>query len=711
VSRIKILLGDPRHSTVGEHSNFVPIGIGYIGTNLLKQFENYNLELKIETKTEKILALLETWKPDIVGLSHYVWNKFLSKFMCTYAKKINPDCLCVLGGPEFPAGTGARKIENNDRDKTYDKCLSYLISMPSVDYFSYSDGEVTFLEIVRNYINNNCSIKLMKDKDKSMKGCAYVSKDKNKLVVGEYFPRIGMDGSVKVAGRDIVPSPYTTGLLDKFLDGTYTPAFETARGCPFMCSFCHQGIDASKIATFSVKRVAEEFEYVGKKLSHLKNGTKDVYIFDNNWGIFQKDIEVSDRILKIMEKYDWPQFIECSSPKEKRENLLAINDRLKNRVQIQQSIQSTDHNVLANIKRTNITRKEYIDYLKETEKRGRNAISEIIIPLPGESEKTYFEGVKFLMEHNVQTVTFTLMILPGSEIAFDQSVKKYALKTKYRVLPKQFGEYKTKKIFEIESVCVATNTMSFQSYLNCRNYSFIVSLLASSMFIPIYKLLNKLDISWYDFSKELFNTIKDKKYQGKFKDIYNGFCEESLNELFNSKEEAIKFYLKPENYKSLIQGDIGENLISKYTVKSFLAVDDIYTTIFYVIKNKYNKGYNEELNSILNSSEKWLKNLHMINIIIADKKISKKNNKHLLKLDFDFPGWIAKTHLPLERFNKISTYSLYCDFKKVNNIRNEIKNILGTNKNGYKERAFGRFLSRRGLTQFDFLEKNFQKLN
>jgi len=201
--------------------------------------------------------------------------------------------------------------------------------MPSVDYFAYSDGEVTFLEIVKNYIKNNYSIQTMKDKDKPMKGCAYVSKDKSRLVVGEYFPRIGMDGSVKSEGRDIIPSPYTTGLLDKFLDGTYTPAFETARGCPFLCSFCHQGIDASKITTFSVKRMAEEFEYVGKKLSHLKNGTKDVYIFDNNWGIFQKDIELSDHILKIMEKYDWPQFIECSSPKEKKENLLVINDKLK----------------------------------------------------------------------------------------------------------------------------------------------------------------------------------------------------------------------------------------------------------------------------------------------------------------------------------------------------------------------------------------------
>ena len=90
------------------------------------------------------------------------------------------------------------------------------------------------------------------------------------------------------------------------------------------------------------------------------------------------------------------------------------------------------------------------------------------------------------MEHNVQALTFTLMMLPGSEIAFDLSVKNYGLKAKYRVLPKQFGEYNGKKLFEIEPVCVETNTMSFQNFLNCRNYSFIVNLLASNVFIPIY---------------------------------------------------------------------------------------------------------------------------------------------------------------------------------------------------------------------------------
>ena len=43
MKKLKILLGDPRHKTVGSHSYFVPIGIGYIGSNLLANFKNVEL--------------------------------------------------------------------------------------------------------------------------------------------------------------------------------------------------------------------------------------------------------------------------------------------------------------------------------------------------------------------------------------------------------------------------------------------------------------------------------------------------------------------------------------------------------------------------------------------------------------------------------------------------------------------------------------------
>ncbi len=704
MKKLKILLGDPRHSTVGAHSYFVPIGIGYIGSNLLKKFENYKIELKLCVDPEEIFSLLDDWKPDIIGISNYIWNSHISKFICEYAKKINKNTLCVLGGPEFPAGTGARKIEDNDQDQTYTKCFKYLLDRPSVDYFAYSDGEVAFIEIVRKFIENNFSVELLKDKNEPINGCVSLSKEKDKIHIGQYMSRIGMLGSVKNEGRDEIPSPYTTGLLDKFLNGVFVPAFETARGCPFLCTFCDQGLDQTKITTFSVKRMAEEILYVGKKLSNLKKGTKTISIFDSNWGLFEKDVRLADEILKIMNKYDWPQYIECLTPKSNWDNLIKINDKLKNRVALNLSMQSLKIETLTDIKRRNWTADQYLEFLNENRKRGKSATSEMIIPLPNETEESYFQGIKFLMDNHVQARTYTLMMLCGAELGRDKAIKKFNLKSKYRILPKQFGEYRNKKILEIESICVGTNTMSYQNYLNCRNYSFIVKLLGHPIFAPIDKLTKKLGIGWYDFSKELTSEIQNKNFKGKFKDLYNEFCKESHEELFDTQEEAIKFYSINENYKLLLDGDIGENLMSKYTAKGLLILDDIITTIFLVLKKMFRKNYNSELNTILDSSEKWLKNLHLIDSIFSDKNI-KKSNK--LKIDFDFPAWLKNSKLPFENFKNNSIYEFNLDIKKIKYIRNEIKSISLVNKD--EQRAFGRYLERRS-SESSFLEKEFEKV-
>ena len=109
MNKIKILLADPRDKTVGSHSYFVPIGIGYIGSHLINQFKD-QIEIKLSVDAQETFDILEKWKPDIIGISNYIWNTNLTSFLCEYAKKINKNTLCIVGGPEFPAGTGAFKI-------------------------------------------------------------------------------------------------------------------------------------------------------------------------------------------------------------------------------------------------------------------------------------------------------------------------------------------------------------------------------------------------------------------------------------------------------------------------------------------------------------------------------------------------------------------------------------------------------------------------
>ena len=117
-----------------------------------------------------------------------------------------------------------------------------------------------------------------------------------------------------------------------FLNGSFVPAFETARGCPFQCTFCDQGLDQNKITSFSSERIVDEMKYVAKNYQKLNSGSKTVAIFDPNFGLFEKDVNLAKYLLEVMNEYDWPQYIEAIAPKSNRENILIINDILKNRV-------------------------------------------------------------------------------------------------------------------------------------------------------------------------------------------------------------------------------------------------------------------------------------------------------------------------------------------------------------------------------------------
>jgi len=56
VKKLKILLADTRYDTVGAHSNYVPIGIGYIGAYLKEKLKDYDIK-KVQYMRNEIKSI------------------------------------------------------------------------------------------------------------------------------------------------------------------------------------------------------------------------------------------------------------------------------------------------------------------------------------------------------------------------------------------------------------------------------------------------------------------------------------------------------------------------------------------------------------------------------------------------------------------------------------------------------------------------------
>ena len=114
-----------------------------------------------------------------------------------------------------------------------------------------------------------------------------------------------------MSNLDEIPSPYTTGLMDKFFDGRLSPMLQTNRGCPFMCSYCVDGTDlVRKVNRFSTQRTIDDLEYIGK---HIPKNIHNMYISDLNFGMISDDEKTCEAIKSIQDRYGFPRYIEALS--------------------------------------------------------------------------------------------------------------------------------------------------------------------------------------------------------------------------------------------------------------------------------------------------------------------------------------------------------------------------------------------------------------
>ncbi len=533
----KIYLIDLTHeSKLGIGSDTMPLQLGLIGAYCLKEHGD-----KIEIQIFKFIKDLENEikkkPPFIIAASNYLWNIDLGYKIVNIIKEKHPKTIIVFGGPNYP-------------DEPEEQ-VKWLRRYPSIDFYIFKDGEVPFSRLVSFLLENPDVIAAKKAK---LSSC-------HALIDGQpYF------GSLEPRLEDLsqIPSPYLTGLMDKFFDKKLIPPIQTNRGCPFTCSYCTEGDPYySKVCKTSFDRKKAEVDYIAKNIKH----TKTLRITDSNFGMFEEDVEFCKYLGEVRKRTGYPEYLTCSTGKNQKDKILKCNELLGNIMRFTASVQSLNAQVLKNIKRTNISPEEIMALSDQVSDTDTHSYSEIILALPGDSLEAEKESMAGLIRAGISNITqHQLSIIYSTELASSRARHEFGMKSMFRPIQRCVGIYSFDgKVFpaiEIEEICVANNTLSYDDYLEARRLYLSVGLFYNDrIFGEIHALLRLLHLSTWEWLLLIHEDIKNNELSG-IKKLYDGFIDDTKKELWDTKEDLIRdVSASIEKYAS---GEAGGNLIYKY---------------------------------------------------------------------------------------------------------------------------------------------------
>ena len=203
----------------------------------------------------------------------------------------------------------------------------------------------------------------------------------------------------------------------------------------FTCSFCHTGADYyHKLNKFSEKRVQDEIDYVGEKCKKL--GITNLHMADVNFGMYPQDKIVCEKLKDSKEKNNWPLHVIATTGKNSKKRVIEITSVLGKMFSPFISLQSMSQTVLQNIRRSNIRQSDMIAVNNHLRASGRSSQAELIVPLPGETKKSFIDGLNTVLDSHASSVTiYTLMMLYGTEFKTPSFREKHQYRGKFRIVP------------------------------------------------------------------------------------------------------------------------------------------------------------------------------------------------------------------------------------------------------------------------------------
>lgn len=499
------------------HTN---LAIRYLKAFCLPKYSAIQLqEHTINDNIDNILRQIYKSGSDIYGFSCYIWNIDVVLKLCSSLKKLKPEAVIILGGPEV----------------SFDSEM-LLAKHDFIDYIVRGEGEETLLELLRLLNGDIQDIA-------SIPGVTYRKSDR---ILANHERSL-------LKALDAIPFPYDN--LDE-LD-TKIIYYETSRGCPFNCQYCLSST-LHGVRYFSIERVKQELKLF------IEKGVKQVKLVDRTFNCNKKhSLEIIRYVIELNGKTNF--HFEIAADLLDEEMISILSEAPKDMFQFEIGVQSTNPAALREISRAmDLSRvKQNVKALQKAQNSHMHL--DLIAGLPFEdleSFKRSFDEVHELMPDMLQ-LGF-LKLLKGS------GIRERA--EEYQILYNEFNPYEvlcTKWISFDELTMLKEVEQLLELYYNSGRFKHSLGYIFEKHYTSYFSFYESLSHYWR--SSGLYNASHSTR------ELYNILCRFAeqqgmmslaLNELI--KLDWLMFYgngTMPESIKRYPHGEV-KNAVQEYIKNS-----------------------------------------------------------------------------------------------------------------------------------------------